>query len=163
MINHNFKRLLKRPAFTLVELLTALAIIGILVTIAVISFNNIRASARDSTRLTDITQIAIALEKYYNANLHYPYCNGGDASLTSDWYTCLGPALKPYLNSMPRDPSAKAMGYSYRTANHPVHKSQVVYLEFPLERPNPNLSSASFRWYSGHYGLYLYSRAFGRY
>lgn len=150
-------------AFTMIELLIAIAIIGILATISVVSFNSVRSSARDSTRLSDITKIAMALEKYYNIHRSYPVCNGGDASLNSDWYTCLAPKLKPFLDPLPRDPSGKSLGYHYIAGFHPVYKTQYARLSFPLEKPNPNLSNASFSWYSGQYGFYMYNRNFGLY
>jgi len=59
-------------AFTLVELLVVIAIIGILSTLSVVAFNNVRAKARDSRRLSDVRQIGMALELYYNDKGVYP-------------------------------------------------------------------------------------------
>jgi len=59
-------------AFTLVELLVVIAIIGILSTLSVIVFNNARAKARDSRRLSDVKQIGMALELYYDDKGRYP-------------------------------------------------------------------------------------------
>jgi len=59
-------------AFTLVELLVVIAIIGILSTLSVVAFNNVRAKARDSRRLSDVRQIGMALELYYDDKGVYP-------------------------------------------------------------------------------------------
>ncbi len=59
-------------AFTLVELLVVIAIIGILSTLSVVAFNNVRAKARDSRRLSDVRQIGMALEMYYGDYGQYP-------------------------------------------------------------------------------------------
>jgi len=59
-------------AFTLVELLVVIAIIGVLSTLSVIVFNNVRAKARDSRRLSDVKQIGMALELYYDDTGRYP-------------------------------------------------------------------------------------------
>ena len=60
------------PAFTLVELLVVIAIIGILSTLSVVAFNNVRAKARDSRRLSDVRQIGMGLEMYYDDKGVYP-------------------------------------------------------------------------------------------
>ena len=47
-----------KKAFTLVELIVVIVILAILATIAFLSFSNQSSSARDSTRLTDLSNIA---------------------------------------------------------------------------------------------------------
>jgi len=144
-------------AFTMIELLVVVAIIGTLVTVSIISFSGVGASARDSTRLNDISRVAIALEKYYNINRSYPRCNGGDANPDSEWYTCLAPSLKSFVDPLPRDPAKKGLGYNYYS------DAANTYLRFPMEKINPNINNASFSFYNGSYGFYMYTRAFGIY
>lgn len=55
-----------RKGFTLVELLVVIAIIGLLATIAFIALNQARAKARDAKRVSDVRELASALELYYN-------------------------------------------------------------------------------------------------
>jgi type II secretion system protein G len=63
----------KIKGFTLVELLVVIAIIGLLASIVLVSLNNARTKARDTKRLSDLRQVAIALELYYdNNNNSYP-------------------------------------------------------------------------------------------
>lgn len=52
----------KKKGFTLIELLVVIAIIGLLSTLAVISLNGARAKARDAQRLSDVKQMATAIE-----------------------------------------------------------------------------------------------------
>ncbi len=59
-------------AFTLVELLVVIAIIGVLSTLSVVAFNSARTKARDTRRLSDVRQIGMALELYYNDKGVYP-------------------------------------------------------------------------------------------
>ena len=59
-------------AFTLVEMLVVIAVIGILTTLAVVAVQNSRESTRNAKRVADIKQIQNALELYYNDNNAYP-------------------------------------------------------------------------------------------
>lgn len=62
----------RRKAFTLIEVLTVIVIIGILVSISVISWSAIAAKSRDNTRKTDLARIANVLEQYLLSNRSYP-------------------------------------------------------------------------------------------
>lgn len=58
--------------FTLIELLVVIAIIGILSTTIMTSLNTARFKARDARRLSDIHQLQLALEMYYDSRGRYP-------------------------------------------------------------------------------------------
>lgn len=62
----------RQTGFTLIELLVVVSIIGLLSSIVLFSLNAGRAKARDAKRLTDIRQVATALELYYNECNSYP-------------------------------------------------------------------------------------------
>ncbi|MBU1046219.1 type II secretion system GspH family protein [Patescibacteria group bacterium] len=62
---------LKR-GFTLTELLVAIAIIGILSSVVLTSMSGTRERAKDGRRISDIKQIQLALELYYDVNSTYP-------------------------------------------------------------------------------------------
>lgn len=62
-------------AFTIVELLVVIVVIGILTSISVVSYNSIQVSTRDEQRKTNTLGVAAALEKYYAANSIYPSLN----------------------------------------------------------------------------------------
>lgn len=55
----------KRHGFTIVELAVALVIIGILLTIGVVSLRSMQATARDKEREADVQTIANSLESLY--------------------------------------------------------------------------------------------------
>lgn len=59
-------------AFTVVELLVVIVVIGILASISLFSYNTVQQETRDNTRKGDATVIAAALEKYYDTNGEYP-------------------------------------------------------------------------------------------
>jgi prepilin-type N-terminal cleavage/methylation domain-containing protein len=112
-----------RRAFTLVELLVVISIIGLLSTIAVVSLSSARLKGYDAKRTADIKQITTAMQLYYQDNGTYPVpaslgCAGGSGA----WYclghtsatTCwtgsqngcdaLNTALAPYMAKIPDDP-----------------------------------------------------------
>jgi len=53
-----------KKGFTLVELLVAMTIMAVLVSLALVAFQGSRRSARDAKRRTDLEQIRSALEMY---------------------------------------------------------------------------------------------------
>ncbi len=61
----------KKKGFTLIELLVVIAIIGILSGIVLVSLGGARSKARDAKRQSDIQQIVVAQEMYYNDNEAY--------------------------------------------------------------------------------------------
>ncbi len=84
--------------FTLVELLVVIAIIGILASVVLVSLNSARGKARDARRISDLHQVSLALENYYDSNANYP------ATLS-----LLAPT---YIAAVPKDPQTSAV-YSY--------------------------------------------------
>jgi len=58
----------KSSAFTLLELLVVIGIIGLLVAIGTISYSSAQQRARDARRRSDLEAISRALEQYYAFN-----------------------------------------------------------------------------------------------
>lgn len=58
--------------FTLIELLVVVAIIGLLASIVIVSLYHSRVKSRDTKRISDMTQMASALELYHNTYFGYP-------------------------------------------------------------------------------------------
>src|SRR3989344_2337204 len=58
--------------FTLIELLVVIAIISILASVVLASLNTAREKSRDAKRISDVNQIRIALELYFDDNDGYP-------------------------------------------------------------------------------------------
>ena len=58
--------------FTLIELLVVIAIIGILSSVVLASLSTARQKSRDAKRISDVGQLQLALELYFDANQGYP-------------------------------------------------------------------------------------------
>lgn len=78
--------------FTLIELLVVVAIIGILSSVVLASLNSARQKGRDTRRISDIKQLQLALELYYDANSSYPT-------------TTLATLAPTYISVIPTDPN----------------------------------------------------------
>lgn len=104
-----------RQGFTLIELLVVMAIIGVLVSLALVSYQSARKSARDGKRKSDLEQIRSALEMYKSDS---------DTSIypaTGTWET----DLDGYI-AIPEDPlSTSNYAYSATGSNY----SLCAYLE----------------------------------
>lgn len=97
----------KTKGFTLIELLVVIAIIGILSSVVLASLNSARLKARDARRVSDMKQLQLALEMYYDDNSAYPvYATYAALTTGADLVT------DGYLAAMPSDPlSTQAYGY----------------------------------------------------
>ncbi len=94
---------MKYRGFTLIELLVVIAIIGILSSVVLASLNSARLKGRDAVRVSDLQQIHLALELYYDSNGHYPIIWPWAVSCNSSW-SLLQTSLQSYLPSLPVDP-----------------------------------------------------------
>lgn len=93
--------------FTLIELLVAIVIIGIIATLTTLALTSARANARDVRRISDLKQIASALELYYADNNSYPTLITGGNTLVNP-----NDNSKVYMKKIPSDPSTST-SYAY--------------------------------------------------
>ncbi len=114
-----------QKGFTLIELLVVIAIIGILATIVLVSLNTARQKARDTRRVSDMRQVVLALEMYYDDEGQYP---GTDD--TESW-AAMETALEPdYMTSVPSDPGSNTYMY------YPGNSNSTYVLVATLEDSN---------------------------
>ncbi len=89
---------MKKNAFTLLELLVVIGIIGILVALATVSYSATQSAGRDSRRKQDLVAIQNALEQFYSNNVYsYPQgaCTPAGEYIKGTWPE--DPEGKPYL------------------------------------------------------------------
>lgn len=107
--------------FTLIELIVAVAIIGVLVAVIVVNLNTSRVKARNAQRISDLQKIQLALEEYFDDNKKYPTCNGNNLCSSLDGDGSFGPLREleiksGYLRTIPLDPVNKSVSgiiYNY--------------------------------------------------
>src|ERR1700754_2453812 len=83
----------QQRGFTLIELLVVIAIIGILSSVVLASLNGARKKGRDARRISDVKQIQLALEMYYDSN-------------SSEYPDALSSLASTYISVVPTDPQS---------------------------------------------------------
>lgn len=79
---------MKNKAFTLLELLVVIGIIGVMMALATVAYSTAQRSGRDARRKQDMVAIQNALEQYYSANTFAypnPDCTVAKTYLKSGW------------------------------------------------------------------------------
>ncbi len=73
--------------FTLVEIAVVVAVLSIIATMTLVTYNRVQAEGRDTKRKNDIVILSSQLEKYYEKNGLYPMgCGGTTCTTGSFWY-----------------------------------------------------------------------------
>lgn len=118
----------KNQAFTLVELMVAIMIIGLLSSVVTVSLKEIRRNSRDIKRVSDISQIQLYLEQYYKDEGFYPESlNFGESLVGST-------TDKVYMTKIPKNPTPASNKCSYTEYEYKIDKTSNVYnLKFCLE------------------------------
>lgn len=125
MKNLPYRNNSKNSAFTLIELLIVVAILGALASMVMLTFRGSQASARDARRQSDLKQYQNALEVYANrSNSLYPVQSGG-ANISTAMCGTLN------LSTCPDDPLA---ANPYRYQSDAGGTAYVLWAR--LERPN---------------------------
>lgn len=98
---------MKKKAFTMIEILVVVTIIGVLFGTAVISYRSLSQGSRDSRRRADLEQIRAALEMWRSSE---PTALGQYPNLPEDNCDSLSGLVNfnEYLPVIPTDPKANA-------------------------------------------------------
>ena len=121
--------------FTIVELLIVIAVIGILASIGVTTYNDVQNRAKDVRTDSSMSEISDMLELYYLANKSYPaVCAGGDNAGCNP--SLLAGALVPaygskFPDAYPTPNDAGVYGYVRGTGGN----TYAIYLRYST-KPN---------------------------
>lgn len=96
----------KRSAFTLVEVLVVITIIGLLAILAFNSYLGVQRRSRDTIRKGNLKNIQNALEQYYSI-CGYVYPTPGSGGIVASPLRCTSP-FQTFLNPVPRDPRSNS-------------------------------------------------------
>ena len=105
--------LAKIRGFTLIELLVVIAIIALMTGIIVTNLSSSRGKARDTKRISDVGQLQLTLELFYDRCRQYP-----SSLVTTDnaGGTCpSGITLGSYISQIPTSPTGTAYDYVTNT------------------------------------------------
>ncbi|HEY4503870.1 MAG TPA: type II secretion system protein [Candidatus Paceibacterota bacterium] len=111
----------KQKAFTLIELLVVIAIISILTGIILSNLSGAKSKARDSKRVSDVAQLQLALELFFDRCNRYPVVSSGLPNI-DDGDTTLGDEdgsndcpsdirLSTFISQIPTSPSPGVYTY----------------------------------------------------
>jgi len=155
------KNILKTRAFTLIELLVVIAIIVILTGIILPSLAGSKAKARDAQRVSDLAQLTLALELYFDRCGQYPTADtttiSGRSLIDSNTLTqstgC--PSATPtitfgtYISQVPTPPAgaSQATAYDYDLPSSGTPNNYVLHAK--LESTNPAVAKGLAAFPSG--------------
>jgi prepilin-type N-terminal cleavage/methylation domain-containing protein len=126
--------------FTIIELITVVAIIAIITAITTTNFTTSKAKARDTKRVSDISQLQFALELFFDRCNQYPTVASnmpnlaaGNGSNGCPVGVTLGPT---FISNLPNPPTAGDYYYAVDNSSTPTD----YVLRTRLETTNPVLN-----------------------
>ena len=137
----------KKGGFTLIELLVVIAIIVILTALILPDLAGSRAKARDAQRISDVSQLQLALELFYDRCGQYPAAvSSGSQYVVSSASNCTTSSgtiitMSSFIAQIPTPPAgvSNVTGYDYATS--PISGSINNYvLRAQLESNNAEVS-----------------------
>lgn len=127
-----------RSAFTLLELLIVLAIIGIIAAMVVPKFINSQQTANLKLSRTAIMNVEKALELYaVEHDGEFPAGNQEALHLLVKPTDKDGKAMKPFIDKLPKDAWDQALFYEYPNSKAPNASSPAIWSSGP-NRQNEN-------------------------
>ena len=151
-----------RRAFTLIELLVTISIIGVLVSIGVITFIRGRKQATDARRISDMRNIETSLATYFERYRHYPYPATAGSEFTvfssdsvppswieSEWSGEATHLFTPdFMRSVPVDPLNQSSQFVYfYTINRLTHDYKIAARTELTNKEAQQDNGVCDRWY----------------
>ena len=97
-----------KKGFTLVELMVVIVIIVMLTRIVLSSFNSAKAKSRDAKRISDMAQIQLALELYFDRCNQYPKQISNTSAINGCPSTSPATNLGTFISKIPTIPTPLA-------------------------------------------------------
>lgn len=106
--------------FTLIEIAVIVAVISVIATMIVVSFNTVQRQSRDQKRTSDVAAYKTALRSYLADNNEFPpACSGPNSGC--DVSNLASYLVPKYMNAIINDPTSSSTGnnytYSWGTVN----------------------------------------------
>ncbi len=141
----------KKRGFTLIEMLVVIAIIALLTGIIITNLSGARAKARDSQRISDMGNLQIALELYFDRCKHYPTAlDVSDATKCTNTGTA-SINLGSYISTIPTPPASPLNQTSYDYMINDLAVPTDYFLHVTLENQNDAVKNAISVAPSGYY------------
>lgn len=133
-----------QSAFTLIEMLVVISLIGILAALALVSYTSVQKQARDTTRKSDLKQYQNALEIYGNmANGLFPsrsVATNASETLCND----LNLRLEPDISCSEDPKNASDSTFVYRYISGTVNTGAASATNYVLWAKIENVASTSY-------------------
>lgn len=100
---------MKKAAFSTIEILVALGVVTVLITMSTFGFTTIQKSSRDSARKSLLGEIALEINSYKRKNLNYPT----NVQFTSTSVTIEGQNVKTLTGYLSAGSSTSSSSTSY--------------------------------------------------
>lgn len=104
-----------KKGFTILELIVVIALIGLIASIILASFSDVRARNRDAKRVSDVKEIEKALSLYQIDNNRFPSSSDPSLPVTITGTDEISVLLESggHISAVPIDPQHPSSSYTY--------------------------------------------------
>ena len=119
-------------AFSLIELMIVIAIIGILTAAIMVNFSSAKAKSRDGKRISDLGNIQLALAQYFDRCRQYPDSSPANSGFAQFDLSTQCPTISnqvvtfgDYIGTIPKDPTNDTT-HKYEYAVNHTHNAFIL-------------------------------------